>query len=40
MIWQAVLPGNQDIRLIQLGGASGKVCGPDKLDTPYTYWKI
>ncbi|MDD5953227.1 MAG: NADH-ubiquinone oxidoreductase-F iron-sulfur binding region domain-containing protein [Oscillospiraceae bacterium] len=29
--------GNQDIRLIQLGGASGKVCGPDKLDTPYTY---
>lgn len=29
--------GNEDIQLIQLGGASGKVCGPDKLDTPYTY---
>lgn len=29
--------GNEDIRLIQLGGASGKVCSPDMLDTPYTY---
>lgn len=28
---------DRDIQLIQIGGASGKICGPDKLDTPFTY---
>ena len=27
----------QNIRLVQLGGASGRVASPDQLDTPYTY---
>jgi NADH-quinone oxidoreductase subunit F len=27
----------QSIRLVQLGGASGKIASPDQLDTPYTY---
>ncbi len=27
----------QKLRLVQLGGASGKVASPDQLDTPYTY---
>lgn len=27
----------QNIRLVQLGGASGRVAAPDQLDTPYTY---
>lgn len=26
-----------ELRLVQLGGASGKVASPDQLDTPYTY---
>ena len=29
--------GDRPIRLIQFGGASGKVAGPEILDTPYTY---
>lgn len=28
---------NEEIQLLQIGGASGRVCSPDKLDTPYTY---
>lgn len=28
---------NQEIQLIQFGGASGKIARPDILDTPYTY---
>ena len=27
----------QNLRLVQLGGASGKIASPDLLDTPYTY---
>lgn len=27
----------QTLRLVQLGGASGKIASPDQLDTPYTY---
>ena len=27
----------QNLRLVQLGGASGKIASPDQLDTPYTY---
>lgn len=27
----------QQLRLVQLGGASGRVASPDQLDTPYTY---
>ncbi len=27
----------QTLRLVQLGGASGKIANPDQLDTPYTY---
>ena len=25
------------LRLVQLGGASGRICSPAQLDTPYTY---
>lgn len=28
---------DNNIRLLQLGGASGRITGPDILDTPYTY---
>ena len=31
------VPDGRRIRLIQFGGASGKVAGPDILDKPYTY---
>ena len=31
------MQGNRPIRLLQFGGASGKVARPDVLDTPYTY---
>ena len=31
------LPDGRSLRLIQFGGASGKIAGPDILDTPYTY---
>lgn len=31
------VPENRVIRLLQFGGASGKVAGPSILDTPYTY---
>lgn len=31
------LPDGHSLRLIQFGGASGKIAGPDILDTPYTY---
>lgn len=27
----------QKLRLVQLGGASGRIASPDQLDTPYTY---
>ena len=30
-------PDGRSLRLIQFGGASGKIAGPDILDTPYTY---
>lgn len=31
------LPDGHKLRLIQFGGASGKIAGPEILDTPYTY---
>ena len=31
------IQGNRAIRLIQFGGASGKIASTDILDTPYTY---
>ncbi len=31
------VPEDRPIRLIQLGGASGRIAGPAILDTPYTY---
>ena len=34
------IQGGRDIRLIQFGGASGKVAGPEVLDVPYTYEEL
>lgn len=31
------IEGDRALRLVQLGGASGRICSPAQLDTPYTY---
>jgi NADH-quinone oxidoreductase subunit F len=31
------LEDGHELRLVQLGGASGRICSPAQLDTPYTY---
>lgn len=38
MIWPAAWrTRTTPLRLVQLGGASGRICSPAQLDTPYTY---